>query len=78
MIDSPVNNKKTGYIAGASAYVIWGMLPVYWKSLSQVPGLEQLAWRIAGSALLAWLIILLRRQRLPSSAFQRKIVILGA
>lgn len=27
-----------GYLAAASAYIIWGLLPVFWKLLAQLPG----------------------------------------
>ena len=61
-------------MAGASAYLIWGVLPVYWKALGEVPALEQLAWRVAGSAVLAWLIVLLRKKPFPRSVFRPRVL----
>ena len=59
-------NRK-GLAAGLAAYVMWGILPVYWKTLGAVPPLELLAWRVAGCAVVAWMVILWRRRVVPRS-----------
>lgn len=38
---------RLGLLYGASAFLIWGLTPMYWKLLIQVPALEILAHRIA-------------------------------
>jgi chloramphenicol-sensitive protein RarD len=43
-------NRGIGYAMGA--YVIWGLLPIYWKWLSAVPALQLVCHRIAWSFLL--------------------------
>ncbi len=69
------NETRTGFIAGFSAYLLWGLLPVYWKILGVVPAMELLAWRVAGCAVMAWLFILLRRRPLSRGIFSPKVVI---
>lgn len=69
------NETRKGFAAGLSAYLIWGMLPVYWKTLEIVPSMELLAWRVAGCGVIAWLIILFRRKALNRDIFSRKVVI---
>lgn len=39
----------SGYIYAFSAYFIWGLLPIYWKMVSQIPPAEILANRIIWS-----------------------------
>lgn len=51
-----------GIFSAASAYLIWGLLPVYWKALGQVPPVEQLAWRVLGCAVLSWILLARRRE----------------
>ena len=40
---------QRGILAGFAAYLIWGLLPIFWKSLDTVPPLEILANRIIWS-----------------------------
>lgn len=44
-------NQKKGFIAGLTAYVLWGVLPFYWKSLGEVSALSILCYRIFWSFL---------------------------
>jgi len=67
------NEIKIGVAAGLSAYVLWGFLPIYWKSLSVVPPVELLAWRVAGAGIVAWLIVLLRKRPLSRSNINSKV-----
>lgn len=46
-----------GILSAAGAYIIWGVLPIYWKTLSSVPALEILAHRVIWS--FAFLAVLL-------------------
>lgn len=48
---------KRGVVAGFLAYMLWGLLPVYWKAVDAVPPLEILCHRIAWS--LAFLLVVL-------------------
>ena len=44
------------------AYLLWGVLPVYWKLLQTVPATQILAHRVAWSFLFLLILILLRRE----------------
>ncbi|HEV2229220.1 MAG TPA: EamA family transporter RarD [Steroidobacteraceae bacterium] len=49
-----------GLAAGAAAFTIWGLFPVYLHPLSGVPALEIIAHRVAWSCLLLVAVMLLR------------------
>ncbi len=40
------NGAGLGFLAALSAFVSWGLLPLYWKLLADVPAMEVLAQRI--------------------------------
>lgn len=40
------NNQQSGMLAATLAYIIWGLLPVYWKLIEEIPAFEILAHRI--------------------------------
>ncbi len=44
-------NKKTGFITGISAYVFWGVAPIFWKAITGVDALYMLNSRILWSFL---------------------------
>ena len=50
-----------GIALGASAYLLWGVLPIFWKALDTVDSLEILAHRIIWSVVLLGAIVRLRR-----------------
>ena len=51
-------NYKLGVLSGLGAYFLWGILPIYWKLLHEVPPLEILAGRCMWSlAFVAFLIV---------------------
>lgn len=41
-----VQNQKKGLISGLIAYILWGVLPLYWKSVGEVSALSILCYRI--------------------------------
>jgi chloramphenicol-sensitive protein RarD len=44
--NSPLSREsRSGLIAGVAAFATWGLIPVYWKLLSNLPALEILAHR---------------------------------
>src|SRR5512141_2759224 len=47
---------------GIAAYTMWGLFPIYWKLLHQVPALQVIGHRISWSFLLLIAVILLTRQ----------------
>ena len=53
-------NYKIGVLSGLGAYFLWGILPIYWKLLHEVPPLEILAGRCMWSlAFVAILIVVM-------------------
>ncbi len=55
---SPVRIEKYGGMAAASAsYILWGILPIYWKLLQNVPAYEILCHRMSWSLVVTFLLI---------------------
>ena len=50
-----------GYLAAASAYIIWGLLPVFWKLLAQLPAVYILSARIVYSFFFCVVLVLLKK-----------------
>lgn len=63
---------RPGVVFAGGAFVIWGLTPIYWKLLNQVPAAELLAHRVAWALVFVavWMTI---RRRWPelSGAVQR-------
>jgi chloramphenicol-sensitive protein RarD len=57
-----INNKAYGVICGVSAYVLWGLLPLYWKLLKTVPAFEILSHRIVWSFVFVTFLVLISRK----------------
>jgi chloramphenicol-sensitive protein RarD len=51
-----------GTILALSAYIFWGLHPIYWKLLQQVPSTEIVSHRILWSFIFFLIIILIRRE----------------
>ncbi|KAH9109725.1 hypothetical protein AeMF1_015237 [Aphanomyces euteiches] len=45
----PVNDLTRGVCNGVTAYAIWGLSPLYWKTLADVPAMQLLGHRIVWS-----------------------------
>jgi len=56
-------NKGTWYAIGA--YVAWGLLPVFWRSLEQVGAVQLISHRIFWSALVLITLLMVTRQVRP-------------
>jgi chloramphenicol-sensitive protein RarD len=57
--DSAESSSTRGAIAGTAAFLLWGIVPLYWKQMASVPAFELIAHRILWSLLfllgvLAW------------------------
>ncbi|WP_028775739.1 EamA family transporter RarD [Shimazuella kribbensis] len=55
-------NHKIGITYAVAAYIGWGILPIYWKSVEQVSALQLMHHRIVWSFLFAALLITLKKQ----------------
>ena len=54
----------------AGSYLLWGILPIYWKFLSGVPALEILAHRVIWSFCFVLIIVIILKRKLLKSFFQ--------
>jgi chloramphenicol-sensitive protein RarD len=50
----------SGVFIAASAFLIWGMFPLFWSLFPEVPSLQLLAHRVVWCAVAVWLWLLLR------------------
>ena len=64
------SENATGIIYTASAYVLWGILPIYWKFINDVSALEILAHRVIWSFIFVFMIVLLLKRKLLKNFFQ--------
>lgn len=62
MPHSSTHEARTGFVYALSAFVCWGLFPLYWKPLADVPALQILCHRIVWSALFVALILAVRGQ----------------
>lgn len=53
---------NSGVLYALTAYVIWGLFPLYFKALTQVPSLQILAHRMAWSLIVVALILAVRKR----------------
>ena len=51
-----------GVILALSAYIFWGLHPIYWKLLQEVPSSEIVAHRILWSFIFFLIIVLTRKE----------------
>jgi chloramphenicol-sensitive protein RarD len=51
-----------GLLYAAIAYLTWGLLPIYWKSLHELPPLEIMAHRVVWSLVFVSIVLTVRRQ----------------
>ncbi|EPJ85670.1 MULTISPECIES: EamA family transporter RarD [Pseudomonas] len=53
-----VANPRRGYILGLSAYICWGLFPLYFKAIADVPSVEIIVNRVLWSALAGSLLLM--------------------
>ncbi|MFC4409787.1 EamA family transporter RarD [Chungangia koreensis] len=58
-----MNEERKGIIWAASAYLLWGFFPLYWKTISQVSSGEILASRIFWSFITTLLVVMILGKR---------------
>jgi chloramphenicol-sensitive protein RarD len=65
----------SGFWAGVAAFTIWGLVPIYWKLLTNVPALQVLGHRIVWSlAVLVICVVATRRGQRPLAGVSRRVV----
>ena len=62
-VRAPSSDRRTGVIAGASAYLIWGLFPLYFHRLREIPAVELASLRIVLTSASVWLVLLVQRDR---------------
>lgn len=60
---------RRGLVAGTTAYLVWGLLTIYWKHLHRFNAFELIGWRIVWSAVVMTITV---------TALRRWPVVLGA
>ena len=60
--NSQEKEKTKGIVFGFSAYALWGILPIYWKYLKQIPAMEILAHRILWSFVFIIFLIFINKK----------------
>lgn len=58
-----MSQQKQGVLFAAGAYLMWGLIPLYWKQVQNVSSLEILAGRVIWSFVFTALFVLLIKQR---------------
>lgn len=59
-----MSEERKGLLAGLGAWVLWGLFPLYWRSMKPASPLELLAHRVLWSVVfVAVLLLVLRRWR---------------
>jgi chloramphenicol-sensitive protein RarD len=71
------SNRRAGLIFGLGAYLLWGVLPLYFKLLTAVPPIEIVAHRIIWSLIfLSLLVVIWRRWGAIRSALSSRRILL--
>ncbi|HNT25296.1 MAG TPA: EamA family transporter RarD [Anaerolineales bacterium] len=52
---------NTGILIGIATYILWGLLPIFWRAIHQVPAIEILGHRMVWSLLFVIAILTLRK-----------------
>ena len=64
---------RRGVLAGVTAYLIWGLFPLYWPLLSPAGAVEVLAHRMLWSFVLMALLVTGLRQWRPIRRWPRRL-----
>jgi chloramphenicol-sensitive protein RarD len=59
---TPHHEQRKGIIAGITAYVVWGLLTIYWKQLHHFDAFELIGWRITASAVVMAIVLTATRR----------------
>ena len=57
-----MNDARSGTLFAVGAYLLWGLGPVYWKLVEEVPATQLLAHRILWSALMLGILVAVQRR----------------
>ncbi|WP_269431514.1 EamA family transporter RarD [Domibacillus indicus] len=68
------NERKAGAIYTAGSYIMWGLIPMYWKLISDVSAYEILANRIIWSFVFMLVLLLLMKKITPLKQVLKEII----
>ncbi len=74
-----IDDNTAGVFYGSSAFILWGLLPLYWKLLEAVPAIEILAHRVFWSFVVVTLVVVLTggwKTLLLSLANRKKLLLI--
>ena len=74
-VSNPRETAAAGMAFATTAYVAWGVAPVYWKLVEHVPATEVLAPRIVCTALLTGLVLVVTRRTAELAVFDRAALV---
>jgi chloramphenicol-sensitive protein RarD len=60
--NADLERQRAGIIAGLVAYVVWGLLTIYWKQLHRFNAFELIGWRISASAVVMAIVLTATRR----------------
>ncbi|WP_425061319.1 EamA family transporter RarD [Sporomusa carbonis] len=63
-----------GIVSAAGAYMLWGILPIYWKLVSEVPAHEILAHRIFWSFIFMLCVVIFVNRKKPILTEMRQVI----
>jgi chloramphenicol-sensitive protein RarD len=63
---------RTGAIVGFGAYLLWGLLTIYWKELHRFDPFELIGYRVLGSGVLLIAVLAVRGRLRPMLAAMRR------
>lgn len=67
------DERRQGFASALTAFVMWGVLPIYWKQLAHVPPFEVVAHRILWTAISTNLVLVIAgRHREVRAAFSTR------
>ncbi len=72
------NETTAGMAFAVIAFVTWGLLPLYWNLLRDVPAFELLQHRILWSFVLAWVLVRLDRKPAKAPRGKRRYLLIAA
>lgn len=67
-----MKEKKKGTYLIILAYVLWGVLPLYWQQLNGVKSLEIIAYRILLSLIICFIILVIKQELYIFNIFKNK------
>jgi len=66
-----------GILYGLGAYIMWGLFPIYWKWLQDIPALQVIGHRIIWSFIMLTIVMLVSRQWTKfRSALTRRVLVI--